>query len=387
MKKLSKILVLLGTFATVFGVSAQQNIHLAVPEKSPKVGENGEVVFSIVAPKAQTVKIGGSFGAMTPSDIVKNEEGEWVFTFASVEPDLYDYWFEVDGVKTLDPTNPYVVRDIASLANIFIVPGGDATQYESSDVPHGTVEKVWYESPLLGGNRRMTVYLPAGYETSGLDYPVLYLLHGMGGDEDAWQDLGRAFQILDNGIASGRVKPMIVVMPNGNAERVSAPGYNSDGMYSAKGEHSVDPQRLFEKSFPEIINYVESNYRTLKGGENRAIAGLSMGGGHAWRVSMLNPGAFDYVGLFSPAVRWNGSGVDENAPDAELMASLKKQFADAPALYYIAIGNDDFLYPLTTSYRNLLDSNGWNYVYKESAGGHTWTNWRHYLVDFLPRLF
>ena len=210
-------------------VFAQQNVHMPVPGKSPEITLEKSVVFTVKAPSAKEVKVAGAFAGKSPSD-VSLADGTYKFRFDSVAPDLYDYWFEIDGVRTLDPGNPYVARDIASLANIFIVPGGKADLFESRDVPHGTVQKVWYGSDILGGERRMTVYLPAGYEESGESYPVLYLLHGMGGDEDAWQDLGRAIQILDNEIAAGMAKPMIVVMPNGNALRKSAPGYTADGM-------------------------------------------------------------------------------------------------------------------------------------------------------------
>ena len=364
---------------------AQQNVHLPVPKKAPEIGENGSVTFRIFAPNAKDVKLGGNLSGLV-SRGMSSSDGTDEFIIDSLAPGLYDYWFEIDGVKTLDPANSYVARDIASLSNIFIVPGGKADYFLSSDVPHGNVHKVWYHSPTLGADRRMTIYTPAGYETSDEAYPVLYLLHGMGGDEEAWLDLGRAVQILDNMIAAGKAKPMIVVMPNGNALKPAAPGFTGEGMYMPAGEHSIDPQRNFEKSFPEIIEYVEKNYRTLADKSHRAVAGLSMGGGHAWRLSLEMPDEFDYVGLFSPAVRWNGTGVGE-ADDPELEAKLKKQFATAPKAYVIAIGEEDFLLPLNDTYRQLLDRMGINYQYWPSTGGHEWKNWRNYLVDFLPLLF
>lgn len=366
-------------------MGAQQNVHMPVPEKSPLVSDEGSVTFRMKAPEASEVKVAGAFSALSPAEVTV-EKGEYSIRYDSVAPDLYDYWFEIDGVKTLDPSNPYVARDIAGLSNIFIVPGGKADFFMGSDVPHGNVHKVWYDSDMLGGQRRITVYTPAGYETSGENYPVLYLLHGMGGDEEAWQDLGRAVQILDNQIAAGLTRPMIVVMPNGNAMRKAAPGFTADGMYIPEGQHSVDPQRLFEKSFPEIVRYVETNCRVKTDKADRAIAGLSMGGGHSWRISLENPDMFDYVGLFSPAVRWNGTGVNEDS-DPELLGKLQRQFADAPKEYVIAIGEDDFLLPLNDDYRSLLDANGIPYTYWLSTGGHEWRNWRNYLTDFLPLLF
>lgn len=382
---MKKAILMAAALIAASAVNAQQNIHMPVPRKSPEVTPEGTVTFHLQAPGAATVKLGGSFAGKTASAITE-EDGLYTFRYDSVAPDLYDYWFEVDGTRTLDPSNPYVARDIASLANIFIVPGGKADWFESHDVPHGSVHKVWYNSEILGGDRRMTVYTPAGYESGDESYPVLYLLHGMGGDEEAWSDLGRAVQILDNQIAAGMARPMIVVMPNGNALRKAAPGYTGDGMYIAEGQHSVDPERLFEKSFPEIIEYVENNYRVKTDKGSRAVAGLSMGGGHSWRLAMENPDTFDYVGLFSPAVRWNGTGVNEDS-DPQMVEKLKRQFANPPKEYVIAIGEEDFLLPLNDAYRNLLDENGITYSYWLSSGGHEWRNWRNYLVDFLPLLF
>ena len=380
-----KICVFLIAGISIAPASAQQNVHLPVPVKSPQVTENGSVIFTIRAPKASEVKLGGSFAGKTASSVT-NEDGTYTFRYENVPPDLYDYCFEIDGVRTLDPSNPYVARDIASLSNIFIVPGEGSRYFESNDVPHGTVSKVWYDSDTLEGPRRMTVYTPAGYETSTVSYPVLYLLHGMGGDEEAWSELGRAIQILDNQIAEGTAQPMIVVMPNGNGLRKAAPGLTADGMYIAEGQHSVSPKMLFENSFPEIINYVESNYRVKKDKTSRAIAGLSMGGGHSWRISMENPDMFDYVGLFSPAVRWNGTGVNTDQ-DPELIAKLQRQFQNPPKTYLIAIGTDDFLMPLNKEYMELLDVQNIPYTYWESTGGHEWKNWRDYLKQFLPLLF
>lgn len=382
---MKKIILTIGFGLGILNMNAQQNVHMPVPVKSPQVEENGRVIFKINAPKAAEVKLSGAFRDKTPVS-VENIEGEYSFVFDNVSPDLYDYWFEIDGVKTLDPSNPYVARDIASLSNIFIVPGGKADFFESRDNAHGNVHKVWYDSDVLGGERRMTVYTPAGYEKGTEEYPVLYLLHGMGGDEEAWSELGRAVQILDNQIAEGLARPMIVVMPNGNALRKAAPGLTGDGMYIAEGQHSVDPDQNFVKSFPEIIQYVEENYHVKKNKESRAVAGLSMGGGHAWKLGLEYPDTFDYIGMFSPAVRWNGSGVDENN-DPALESLLDRQFQNPPKKYQIAIGVEDFLYPLNESYRKLLDTKGYRYEYVESEGGHEWRNWRNYLADFLPTIF
>ncbi len=278
------------------------------------------------------------------------------------------------------------MRDVRSIMNIFIVPGERGDLYSVNDVPHGTVSKVWYHSRSLGADRRMTVYLPAGYEDSGpRRYPVLYLLHGMGGDEDAWPTLGRAAQILDNLIASGKAEPMIVVMPNGNAALPSAPGEGPSGLVQPTSDLLKTKDGSYEASFPEIISYVDSHYRTVRKSSGRAIAGLSMGGFHSFHISKEYPGTFGYVGLFSAAVRSLEDSSNPIYSDSD--AKLAAQFRDGVSLYYIAIGEDDFLYEENRVLRSYLDTHGYPYEYHESSGGHIWRNWRIYLADFVQKIF
>ncbi|MDE5875691.1 MAG: esterase [Muribaculaceae bacterium] len=379
-KLIALTLVATGGYAAAF---AQEALNHKVLHHSPIVNADSTATFILHAPKAQRVTLSGV--TEQPLEMQRDSTGNWTLTTPPLSPNLYTYSIDIDGVRTADPSNVYVARDISALSNVLIMPGGNADLYAVKDVPHGTVSKVWYDSPTLGMQRRMTVYTPAGYEDSAdKRYPVLYLLHGMGGDEDAWNELGRASVILDNLIASGEAQPMIVVMPNGNAEKAAAPGFTGEGMYVPDGSYSISPQGKFENAFKDITSYVDSHYRTLPDKKHRAIAGLSMGGGHSWRTSLLMPDDFDYVGLFSAAVRWNGAGVDESE---ELVVPLRRQFANPPALYWIGIGKDDFLYGINKDYLKLLDSLSLPYEYHESDGGHTWSNWRDYLVEFLPRLF
>ncbi|MGM9756315.1 MAG: alpha/beta hydrolase, partial [Parabacteroides sp.] len=293
-------------------------------------------------------------------------------------------------------SNVYMCRDIASYTNIFIVTrekGDKGDLYSVNEVPHGNVSKVWYDSPTLQTKRRMTVYTPAGYEKGGR-YPVLYLLHGAGGDEDAWTTLGRAAQIMDNLIAAGKVKPMIVVMTNGNTNSQAAPGEWSKGMYkpSFMGHTASKPVASMEESFPDVVNYVDKNYRTLKGKKNRAICGLSMGGGHSLAISKLYPDMFDYVGLFSAAIFLKGSNdpqitLDKLNNDLEFGQQVAALFGAHPQLYWIAIGKTDFLYQSNADYRKYLDSKGYKYEYLETDGGHIWRNWRIYLTLFSQKIF
>lgn len=374
---------LIAATAAVCPSHAQEALNFHQDSNAPVVNADSTITFRLSAPQAHEVILTGI--GETPFKLEKNEDGLWSVTTGKLKPDLYTYAYYVDGVRTVDPSSVYTARDISSLSNIVILPGGDADMYAVQDVPHGTVRKVWYDSPSLGNKRRMTVYTPAGYEDdTEKHYPVFYLLHGMGGDEEAWNELGRASIILDNLIAAGKAEPMIVVMPNGNGTQTAAPGQTAEGQYTPESARSIAAPGQFEKSVPDIISYVDSHFRTIPDKAHRAIAGLSMGGGHTWRTSMMYPDTFDYVGLFSAAVRWNGAGV---ANDDEQMPMMRRQFETPPALYWIAIGKDDFLYDLNKEYRKLLDSEKIKYEYHESEGGHTWTNWRDYLLLFVPRLF
>lgn len=366
---------------------------------SPEI-KNQQVTFKLLAPNAKEVLVEADyfekikrqtpFGMMeAPKQIPmeKGKDGVWTYTTSMPSPELHTYCFYVDGMRMLDPSNVYMIRDIATYNNYFLVDGDLSENYLVRDVPHGTVSKVWYPSPTLGmEQRRMTVYTPAGYADSNKQYPVLYLLHGAGGDENAWSELGRAVQILDNLIAQGKAEPMIVVMPNGNGAQQAVPGEYPNSMYKPSFANAKTMEGSFEKAFPDIMKYVETHYRTLNDKKHRAIAGLSMGGFHSLYISANYPDLFGYVGLFSAAINRQAKG--ENTYIYEnLEEKLAKQFADAPELYFIGIGNGDFLFQDNVKYRELLDSHGYKYEYMETDGGHEWRNWRKYLNHLLPELF
>ena len=241
MKRLSILAVFMLISVITF---AQQALWGSQNIISPEIHPDNTVTFRFMAPKAIKVQVTGDFlptqkmetqfglvDVPGTVDLKEGKEGVWEYTTPEPLPsELYSYSFIVDGLKTTDPNNVYLNRDVASVTNIFIIKGGQGDLYSVNDVPHGTVARRWYESPTLGKTRRITVYTPAGYETSGKKYPVFYLLHGMGGDEEAWIALGRTAQILDNLIAQGKAKPMIVVMTNGNADQEAAPGESSLGL-------------------------------------------------------------------------------------------------------------------------------------------------------------
>ena len=363
---------------------AQQALWDAPNVASPQINEDNSVTFRLHAPKAVKVQVVGDFADGAAE--LTEKDGVWEYTTAPLASELYSYAFIVDGFRTLDPANVYINRDVASVANIFIIGNGQGDYYKVNDVPHGNISKVWYESPTLGLTRRMTVYTPAGYEQNKKHkYPVFYLLHGAGGDEDAWMCLGRTAQIMDNLIAQGKAEPMIVVMTNGNAGEVSAPGEGPDGFRTPGFYQKGMMDGAFEMGFADVVKYIENNYRVRKEKAGRAIAGLSMGGYHSLHISKYYPDMFDYVGLFSAAARFHENS--ESPVYQNEMEQIAVQFSKKPALYWIAIGKDDFLYEENVKLRQHFDEKGYRYEYFENDNGHIWKNWRIYLTMFAPRLF
>ncbi len=378
--------------------SAQQALFGAQQIISPEIHDNNSVTFRLNAPNAKSVMVTGDFlpteKIQTPmgemdgpgkAALTKNEKGIWSFTSESLSPELYSYSFIVDGFTTTDPNNPFLIRDVASVTNILIIGGQQADLYKVNDVPHGSVTRRWYDSPGLKMDRRITIYTPPGYETSKENYPVLYLLHGAGGDEEAWIALGRTAQIMDNLIAQGKVTPMIVVMPNGNVTQDAAPGEGSDGFYKPQFMAPQTMNGTYEANFMDILKFVEGNYRVQADKAHRAIAGLSMGGFHSFHISRFYPNTFDYVGLFSAALmpREDASG----KVYSDIDGTLKTQMDNGYKLYWIGIGKDDFLYEANTKFRKKLDDMGMKYTYMETDGGHIWRNWRIYLSEIAPLLF
>lgn len=384
-------------------ICATLMLTAAEPIFSPEVNADKTVTFRYKSSTAERVQVTGDFlpkqtittDSMTYSipgvaDLVKNGD-VWEYVSSPLAPEMYSYSFIVDGNRSVDPANIHRVRDINNISDFFLIEGeasepDNVTDYGVHDVAHGTVSKVWYKSDKLGKNRRMTVYLPAQYyDNTTQRFPVLYLLHGMGGDENAWSELGRATQILDNLIAAGKCEPMIVVMPNGNSGLEAAPGESSEGLVPVNIDAKHVLNGSFVDAFPEIVEFTDTRYRTITDKEHRAIAGLSMGGAHSKFISANNPDMFDYIGLFSAAM--NPHRVTDSKMYSDESEKLAKLFSLNPKLYWIAIGVDDFLYKENVEYRKHLDEKGYKYTYVETTGGHEWKNWRIYLRQLLPLLF
>lgn len=387
---MKKIFVIISFVLLSFRLLAQNEGKVKM--ESPIIAPNGEVTLMIHAPEAKSVFLVGSCAKNGSEPMVKDRFGRWIWQSDGPLPsELYFYNFFVDNTLALDMLNTYTYRNVSQVYNYFIVGGGKGDYYLPNDVPHGTMSDVWYTSNTLGTQRRMCVYTPAGYDKGKGKYPVLYLLHGMGGDEHAWRDMGRMQYIMDNLIAEGKAKPMIVVMTNGNSDRHSAaPGEDEGGLYHPYPCGAIDTS--FEGHFGDVISYVDSHYRTVKSKKGRAIAGLSMGGFHTNLISVNYPNTFNYVGLFSPATPQRYIKADGDykvAPEMyqDYTKKLSELFENGVKLYYLAIGKKDFLYQENVEFRAILGSTGAKYIYNESEGNHSWENWRDYLLDFVPRLF
>lgn len=353
--------------------------------KSPEVLSDSRVVFRIYAPKADEVTVGGDWisqGLGTGGKLTKDEQGVWSITVGPLPADFYSYSFMVDGVRTLDPKNAMIKQGITSLDNMFLVPGAGATFEDTQNVPHGEIRKVWYNSTTLSDQRRLHIYFPPGYDNSKAKYPVFYLLHG-GGDEDSgWSTIGRAGFILDNLIAAKKAKPMIVVMPNGSLPRPPViPGAPPDPALNAALQ-----DRFTNELLKDVVPFVEKNYRVLTGSTNRALAGLSMGGGQTLRVVATNPDQFAYVAVWSAGVNPQATADFEkrNAAFLEGSAKVNQQIK----LFAINCGEKD---PLAfTGSKNLaevLKKRGIKHDLQISSGAHTWINWRQYLNEYAQKLF
>lgn len=386
---MKKSLLISLAITTATGVYAQEALSSSAPVASPVINPDNSVTLTLKAPAGHDIKVLGTCIDGYRADMtISADSSRWSYTTSPLQPGVYYYTFTMDGVNVLDPSNIHILQDVATLNSYFII-RGDGKDIGSlcsvNDVPHGTLSHAWYRSDFHGADRRMSIYTPPGYEYSDRRYPVLYLLHGMGGDENAWVELGRAAQILDNLIAAGDAEPMIVVMPNGNISEDAAPGEGTKGLTQPVFNLPQCMDGGFETSFPEIMNYMDRNYRTIASREGRAVAGLSMGGFHAMNISREYPESFDYVGLFSAAMLNHATADSPVYRDAG--SKLARQMELQPSLYWIAIGTDDFLYKDNTAYRHQLDSAGYPYVYHETDGGHVWKNWRDYLAIFAAQLF
>ena len=346
------------------------------PLVSPEVHSDNRVTFRFRAPNAKEVLLARE-GAQ-PVPMQKDEQGVWSITTDPLEPDLYGYSFHADGVLLLDPSNHLIKPNLLFLQSVVYVPGPASLPWEINDVPHGIIHHYFYRSGIVGDNRDFYVYTPPGYSPKAKKpYPTLYLLHGFSDDASAWTAVGRANVILDNLIAQGKAKPMIVVMPLG----YGAPEILSRGF--APFHDASLRQRNFQKFrdalLNEVLPQVEGAYRVSKDRRSRAIAGLSMGGAESLLTGLNTLDRFAWIGAFSSG----GVTEDFQADFPELNSNTNSQLR----LLWIACGTDDHLIEINRKFRAWLDSKGIHHTDVETPGAHTWMVWRRNLATFAPLLF
>ena len=373
---------------------------------SPEVSADRRITFRINAPQAQAVRVSGSDipGLGQNGTMTKGDNGVWTFTSAPVPPGAYRYNINVDGVAVIDPRNPLTSVSNNNVWSLALVPGSDV--FDTQEVPHGAVASVTYYSAPLKRHRRMHVYTPPGYESNNTKYPVFYLLHGAGDSDEAWTSVGRAGIILDNLIAAGKAQPMIVVMPSGHT---NGPTLGMGGPAPALTIPAGQADEFTQDFTMAIRPYIEKHYRVRTGREHRAIAGLSMGGSQTLNIAIPSLTDYAYVGVFSSGLLGGGGRGRGAAPAADPAAPAAPApppppFGDAwekrnlamldnaaakkgLKVLWFSTGKDDSLIGTTRSTVELLKRHGFTPNYIESAGGHTWLNWRDYLVQFAPLLF
>ena len=375
---MKKLLPIIALFAVITSVQAQELANFSRgprPVISPEI-QGDSVTFRLKADYATVVKLSGSWMANPYGgtiDMTRGENNVWSVKIPLPRPEIYTYNFVVDGVSVNDPQNVMVQRDGTRYLPMLFVPGERSENYVEA-TQHGTVSHPWYDSKILGYNRRLTVYTPYGYEANPKKkYPVLYLLHGAGGDEEAWISMGRTAQIMDNLIEKGLAEPMIVVMPNGNPGQQAARTLNiAEKNINWRSEEF---RNAYVNSLcTEIVPFIEKNFRAIPKPASRAIAGLSMGGGHTISASILYPELFDYICPLSAA----GQATPEQ------IANLKKA---GVKLYVLACGDSDFLFEGSKTLDKTPTEQGLDHTFFVSDGGHVWANWRLYLNTFAPLLF
>ena len=376
--------------STTGGMVAAAKVH------SPEALPDGRVTFRLYAPKANEVQVVGNFPGGRGLSMTREATGLWSVTTSALQPELWAYTFSVDGVRALDPNNYNVVRDGVGYMNTVLVLGDEPSVFEARRVPHGTMIAMWVPSTAMKTTRRVFVYTPSGYEDK---LPVLYLLHGSGGDEDAWPTMGIANVIMDNLIAQGKAKPMIVVMPNaywneiasldvGGPRTAPPPGVGSGAGPGARATNYAPNE---SDIIGDLVPFVETHFRTLPGPENRALAGLSMGSAITVNVAVKRLDVFASIGVFSagtfrptPSSPGGRAVFDKINPDflADPAATNKKV-----RLLFFSCGTED---PRLTSLNDLqkqLQGHNINFVARTYPGEHEWKVWRHSLADMAPLLF
>ena len=350
---------------------------------SPEVSADRKLTFRILAPEAEKVQLGGSgdipgtgFGQSSP--LTKGSNGVWEITVGPIAPGAYRYSFNVDGLAVVDPRNPKTSESNENTWSLVELPGADFM--DTKDVPHGAVSAITYWSTTLKRFRRLHVYTPPGYESSDAKYPIFYLLHGAFDSDASWSSVGRAGFILDNLIATGKARPMVVIMPHGHT-----------GPFRFGGRFTDE----FEREFvADIMPQMEKRYRVHTDRAHRAMAGLSMGGMQTLNIGIPHLDKFGYLGVYSSGIfgisGTGPGGGNQQGPSFEeqhkaILDDAKKK--EGLKLFWFATGKDDFVVQTSRATVEMLKKHQFDVIYNETDGAHTWDKWRQYLNEFAPKLF
>ena len=344
---------------------------------SPEVHADRTVTFRFRDPHAKNVLL--VLAGAQPAAMKKGHDGVWTITTAPLAPEFYGYLFQADGVDLIDPNNSALKPNLLSVQSELHVPGPASLPWELNDVPHGIIHHHFYHSKIVGDDRDYYVYTPPGYDAdTKQSYPVLYLLHGFSDDASGWTAVGRANVILDNLIAQGNVKPMIVVMPLS----YGAPEIVSYGFGAMDRDHPLRDKnfsKFTEALLAEVLPQVESQYRVIADRNSRAITGLSMGGSESLLTGLTHLDQFAWIGSFSAASLPDGFSNDFKGLSAKDNAGLR--------LLWVACGTEDPLINPNRRLRQWLAFEGIQHVSVETPGMHNWLVWRDNLSTFLPLLF
>jgi enterochelin esterase family protein len=376
------LLTALAAFASTPRSQAQARPQQPPQFTSPEVAADRRLTLRIYAPKAESVQLGSSgdipgVGWGQAKTMEKGTNGVWELTVGPLDPGAYRYSFTVDGLTVVDPRNPRTSESNENTWSLVHVPGAD--WQDTKDVPHGAVSEITYWSSTLKRFRRLHVYTPPGYESGEGRFPIFYLLHGAFDSDHSWSSVGRAGFIFDNLIAAGKAKSMVVVMPHGHT------GPFRFGM-PLGGEFEVE-------FVADIMPQMEKRYRVIADRAHRAMAGLSMGGAHTINIGIPHLGEFGYLGVYSSGIFGIVGGPGGNQPQGPSFEERNRAILDDAKLkeglklFWFATGKDDFLVETSRATVAMFKKHGFDVIYKEGTGGHTWDNWRAYLNEFAPLLF
>ncbi|MDR0962488.1 MAG: esterase [Mediterranea sp.] len=349
---------------------------------SPEVHADQTVTFRYLAPNAKEVKLNAQFADGKPFTMTKDGDGVWSVTVGPIEPDMYPYEFQVDGIRVMDPSNPDCFPNENFKGSMVEIPGKEPYVYSIQDVPHGDVEYVMYDAPSIGATGRMVIYTPPGYDPQGdKKYPVFYCISGTTDTDEVYFKVGRINFIMDNLLAAGKAEPMIIVMPYGNPAAyfppvpMPAPG-------SAPGAGMPQTDLFSTELMQDIIPFVDKNYRTLATREGRGIGGFSRGGGQALRNGLKHTDKFAWVCSYA-----SGIGVEDLENNYKNLIEDPDKTNKEMKLIWTGVGNSDFLYKMATDFNAALTKHRINHIDFICSGGHTWMNAKLYLHETLPRLF